>query len=155
MHFESPEDKRYFHDLLCASGEDLSRYASLFDFRPPTIKRREFDCQRARLRSELVKRYGHVCQLRYSDKCDIQSGIVIDHLIPLASNKLNKELRHLPALPSKKVASQSFGSNHPNNLVLACLHCNNHKKHRLLTSEQFRPLLQLKGLSIQNEVASP
>src|SRR5262245_28218100 len=115
MHFESPEDTRYFHDLLCASGKDLSRYASLFDFRPPSVKRTEFNRQRARLFSELVKQYGHVCQLHYSDKRDIQSGIVIDHLIPLASNKLNKELRHLSALPGKKVTAQSFGSNHPNN----------------------------------------
>jgi hypothetical protein len=64
MRFAYSEDQQYFYDLLCVSGEDLSRYASLFDFRSASVKRREFHCQRARLRSQLVKHYGHICQLR-------------------------------------------------------------------------------------------
>ena len=31
----------------------------------------------------------------------------------------------------KKVLTQSFGSNHKNNLILACKNCNLHKKHRM------------------------
>jgi hypothetical protein len=34
----------------------------------------------------------------------------------------------------KKVPSASYGSNHLNNLVLACTNCNNTKKHRFPTS---------------------
>jgi 5-methylcytosine-specific restriction endonuclease McrA len=146
MNFESREDAQYFENLLCESGEDLSKYESLFDFRTPSVKRREFGRERARLCAALLIQYGQVCQLRYSDKCNIASGIVLDHLIPLSSNKLNKELRHVSAFPGRKVASQSFGSNHANNLILACCNCNNHKKHRLLTREQLKPLLRLKGL---------
>jgi hypothetical protein len=40
LRFEYSEDKQYFYDLLCVSGEDLSRYASLFDFRSASVKRR-------------------------------------------------------------------------------------------------------------------
>ncbi|MBK6989183.1 MAG: hypothetical protein IPH33_13745 [Bacteroidetes bacterium] len=64
--------------------------------------------------------------------CDISSGIVIDHLIPLSTNQLNKSLRKLAPVKGKKVATQSFGSNHIDNLVIACASCNNHKKHRII-----------------------
>ncbi|MBK7431316.1 MAG: HNH endonuclease [Bacteroidetes bacterium] len=40
-------------------------------------------------------------------------------------------------LKGKKVATQSFGSNHIDNLVIACANCNNHKKHRILRRAKF------------------
>jgi len=146
MSFEYQEDEQFFHDLLCEPGDNLDKYQSLFDFRSPSVKRNEFNRQRAHLLADLLSQDGCVCQLQYSARCNIERGLVIDHLIPLSSNKLNKELRHLSALPGNKVASQSFGSNHPNNLILACGNCNGLKKHRLLTREQIRPILRLKGL---------
>jgi len=144
--FEYPEDGKYFRDLLCTPGDGLDKYLSLFDFRSPVIKRKEFNQQRAQLLADLLRQYGRVCQLHYSVKCDIDSGIEVDHLIPLSSNKLNKELRHLAAIPGMKVATQSFGSNHPSNLILACHACNSYKKHRLLERDQIMPKLRLKGL---------
>lgn len=73
--------------------------------------------------------------------CDLDSGIVIDHLIPLSTNKLNKELRNLKPDKFKKVISQSFGSNHMDNLIIACNNCNNHKKHRILDRNKLLEIL--------------
>lgn len=81
-----------------------------------------------------------------SDLCDIERGINVDHLIPLSSNKLNKELRQLKALKGKKVLTQSFGSNNLSNLVLACKKCNSYKKHRFLSKAELKRILDLKNL---------
>jgi len=146
MRFEFPEDEQFFHDLLCEPDEDLRKYESLFDPRPSNVKRNEYNQQRDLLLSQLLEQYGGACQLQYRGVCDIQSGIAVDHLIPLSSNKLNKKLRHLSAPPGKKVPSQSFGSNHPNNLVIACCNCNNYKKHRFLSRDAMKRILHMKGL---------
>jgi hypothetical protein len=40
-----------------------------------------------------------------------------------------------------KVEPQSFGSNHPRNLTLACRRCNGFKKHRILSAEVLKRLI--------------
>lgn len=145
--FEFPEDQKFFEELLCNADCDLLPYKSLFDFRSPTIKRAEFNRQMAKIRARLIERYGKICMLRYSKDCDIEKGVDVDHLIPLSSNKLNKELRKLAALTGKKVKTQSFGSNDLLNMVLACKKCNSHKKHRFLTRSEIKRILDLKGRS--------
>src|SRR3954470_1006030 len=132
MNFEYREDRSFFRRLLCSRREKLARYRQLFDFRPPRTKRAEFNRQMRKLREELIQRHGQVCQLQLVEDCGLTHGLAIDHLIPLSSNKLNKELRKLAAKRGRKVASQSFGSNDLSNLVLACGRCNGYKKHRFL-----------------------
>ena len=51
---------------------------------------------------------------------------VVDHLIPISSNRVRKELGVKP-LPGKKVESQEIGSAHISNLILACAACNSRK----------------------------
>jgi 5-methylcytosine-specific restriction endonuclease McrA len=144
IEFDFPEDCAFFEALLCQPGESLQRYAELFDLRPPVLKRREFNQRREQLLSTLIEAYGQRCLLGYSGLCNLHSGLAVDHLIPLSSNKLNKELRHLAPEPGKKVSAQSFGSNDIHNLILACNNCNGHKKHRFLESDRLRTILELK-----------
>jgi 5-methylcytosine-specific restriction endonuclease McrA len=143
--FTYPEDEQFFRALLCDDGETLDRYIPLFDFRSPTVKRQEFNRSRDRLLAQLIAAFGPVCQLQFAERCSFQSGIAVDHLIPLSTNKLNKELRALPAAPGKKVVAQSFGANRLANLVVACANCNSFKKHRLLERAHLKRLLAMKG----------
>ncbi|HEX8634457.1 MAG TPA: hypothetical protein VF703_09935 [Pyrinomonadaceae bacterium] len=148
MKFNCSEDQDYFRTLLCEDDEDFDRYESLFDVgREPKVKRDEFNRIRGRILNQLKEQYGLTCQLGYADICDINSGVEVDHIIPLSSNKLNKELRNLPPLEKgKKVPSQSLGSNHLNNLAIACKKCNAHKKHRLLSKSEIKRILATKGV---------
>jgi 5-methylcytosine-specific restriction endonuclease McrA len=146
MEFMFPEDQQFFQELLCGERGDFSKYGSLFDFRSPILKRQEFNKIMKQVRLQLENLYGKVCQLQCSDLCDIERGINVDHLIPLSSNKLNKELRQLKALKGKKVLTQSFGSNNLSNLVLACKKCNSYKKHRFLSKAELKRILDLKNL---------
>jgi 5-methylcytosine-specific restriction endonuclease McrA len=134
MTFDHPEDRALFCYLF-AKGDD-NRFerecTHLFDFRPPTVKRREFGRMRARILSQLLEKYGKVCQLRLHPDCSREKIWEPDHIIPLSTGELNKKLRNLPRIGRAKVARQSFGSNHLDDLTLACRKCNNHKKHRLL-----------------------
>jgi len=140
--FEHPEDRIFFSDLLCEEGESLEKYAPLFDFRDVTKKRGEFQAARPSLLENLRAKHGSRCMLHYSKACTGGRGaLTIDHLIPLSSNKLNKELRRDVPLPRRKVPTQSIGSNHMANLVLACATCNGAKKHRLLARAELRRLL--------------
>src|ERR1044071_5226137 len=135
MKFKHSEYDQFFSDLLCEEGEDLSKYASLFDLRePPNIKRRELTARKYKQAwNELEKRYGRICQLQYIETCEINNPVAIDHVIPLSSNVLNKKLRKAkPLMSGKKVPTESFGSNDISNLVLACSKCNSNKKHRFL-----------------------
>jgi 5-methylcytosine-specific restriction endonuclease McrA len=95
------------------------------------------------LKTQLVARFGQVCQLRLLEECDPGAGLAIDHVIPLSTNKLNKELRNLVAAKGRKVATQSFGSNNIQNLVFECGRCNGYKKHRFLTREQLKRVLSV------------
>jgi hypothetical protein len=142
--FEYIEDKKYFEKLLLIENSvPVDVFPTLFDFRSPIIKRKEFNSLRDSLLSRLIEHYGCKCMLNL-DGCNIQSGIAVDHLIPLSSNKLNKEIRNLSAEKGRKVKTQSFGSNHINNLVIACNNCNNSKKHRILSSDKMNQVLQVK-----------
>lgn len=134
--FEYPEDKKFYADLLAGGDEQklVNDYAEYFDFRPPEIKRHEFNKLRKSLLPILLKRDKGQCQLRF-DECEVDRDLVVDHLIPLSSNKLNRKLRGKRTENGKKPKTQSFGSNHLKNLVIACEHCNSWKKHRL-----FNPL---------------
>lgn len=144
IQFEHEEDRIFFSELLCDEGESVEKYSQLFDFRPPNEKRKEFNRIRGNLLEQLVALYGHGCLLGYEGLCDLGSGVAVDHLIPLSSNKLNKEIRHLKAEAGKKVITQSFGSNNIKNLIVACCNCNNHKKHRFLDKAQLQAILKLK-----------
>lgn len=144
MNFEFPEDRTFFEKHLCQPGETLERYKDLFDSRPPIQKRAEFNKCRNELMNALIAEHGRMCLIGYRGLCSITTGIAVDHLIPLSSNKLNKQLRHLASEPGKKVRTQSFGSNHLLNLVIACSNCNNHKKHRFLEPDHLKRLLKIK-----------
>jgi 5-methylcytosine-specific restriction endonuclease McrA len=146
MLFEFPEDEKYFRHYLCDIGETLERYESLFDLRPPAIKRAEFNSRRTLLLKSIREKYKDRCQLHFEGICDEQSGWVVDHLIPLSSNVLNKSIRHMSAALGKKVLTQSFGSNHPNNLILSCTKCNSCKKHNFLPREHIKRILQKKHI---------
>lgn len=139
--FKYPEDKKYFEKLLLTKEKpSIEDFKALFDFRPPSVKRAEFNQCRKKIKTQLIKKHGKKCMLAM-ECCDLDSGLTIDHLIPLSTNKLNKELRNLKPDKHKKVRSQSFGSNHMDNLIIACNKCNSHKKHRLLDREKIFEIL--------------
>ena len=140
--FEFVEDEKYFSKLLCEKGEDISKYYSLFDFRKPALKRREFNKIRNSIFNNLLKLKGSVCGLSFDKICDINSGFNVDHVIPLSTNKLNKKLRNMNPLKGKKVRTQSFGSNKPSNLILTCRKCNAYKKNKILTKQEIKEILK-------------
>lgn len=146
MDFQYPEDEKFFEELLCTPGSSLERFSDLFDFRNPRDKRREFNCLRHKLLIGLMERFGSTCMLKIALDCDASTGLQIDHLIPLSSNTLNKQLRGLGCSRSingvlSKATTQSFGSNAHRNLILACHNCNSLKKHLFLPGEKLRELL--------------
>lgn len=144
IQFEFEEDRRFFSELLCAEEENIEKYFELFDFRDPSEKRREFNKRRNELLEQLLKLQGRRCLINYDGLCNLWSGITVDHLIPLSSNKLNKEIRRLKPETGQKVETQSFGSNNLKNLIVACRNCNNHKKHRFLDKTRLHTILKLK-----------
>lgn len=139
MEFEYAGDREFFDDLLREIG-GVDRNAELFDFRDPDIKRKEFGKIRNALIASMIQEKGNICELQWSENC---KGVAehIDHTIPLKTNKLNK-LRGLLPEKRKKVKSQSFGSNSPRNLILACANCNNAKKHQFMSKEQIGAALK-------------
>lgn len=143
MQFENPEDQDFFVYLLADGDiEYFNReYSDLFDFRHPAIKRWEFDKVSKKVLRELIEKHKGECQLRIHPECNTESGLEPDHIIPLSSNVLNKDLRSMKSGVGTKVQSQSFGSNHPRNLTLACKKCNALKKHRILTGDVLRRLI--------------
>ena len=97
----------------------------------------------------LKNQHGIKCMLKL-ECCDLESGTAIDHMIPISSNKLNKELRNLKAEKGRKVKTQSFGSNHIDNLIIACNNCNNRKKHRMLNHDIIMYILKEKRTATNN-----
>ncbi len=131
--FQYKSDYKYYLDKL-ANGDEIlfkKKFLKLFDFREPIVKRKEFNKIRNKVFKELVSKYGKRCQLNLSPNCGKVELFDVDHFIPLSTNVLNKELRHLQAEKGHKVKSQSFGSNDISNLRIACKKCNSFKKHRI------------------------
>ena len=115
----------------------------MFDFRLPATKRKEFNKIRNDRLKQLISIHGLTCMLNLYC-CDLNSGTAVDHLIPISTNKLNKELRQLKAEQGRKVITQSLGSNHIDNLVISCNNCNNYKKHRILERNKLIHILKEK-----------
>lgn len=134
MEFEHPEDKKFFAGILADGDEELldREYSDLFDFEHQAIKRWKFNKSKKKILRELIEKYNGECQLHVHPECSPKWGLEPDHIIPLSSNVLNKELRRMKPEKGMKVVAQSFGSNHPRNLTLACRRCNGLKKHRIL-----------------------
>ena len=132
LNFEYLEDREFFANLLADGDiEKLeSVFADYFDFEHPAIKREAYNKIRKQVLAELIEKYGEVCQLQLHPDCNVAEGLQVDHIIPLSSNELNKQLRHMERTGSEKVVRQSFGSNHRKNLTLACKRCNAYKKHK-------------------------
>ena len=128
MDFEFKEDEQHFVSLFLLIG-GLEGNRCLFDFRPPDLKRKEFNKIRHTVFQKLLDEYGNYCQLHCHEDCTGEAKEV-DHLIPLSSNVLNKQLRNMMGQAGKKVPAQSFGSNHTSNFIMACKRCNAYKKHR-------------------------
>jgi len=131
--FENEEDRSFFAQLLSKGDEKKlqEQFFDYFDFRSPEIKRKEFNSLRKKLLPILLKRDKGICQLGLIG-CEGYQNLVVDHFVPLSSNKLNRKIRGLKTHNGKKPVSQSFGSNNIKNLMIACDHCNSLKKHRFL-----------------------
>lgn len=136
--FKYPEDEKFFDGLFENHGGVESNIHH-FDFRSPIEKRNEFNKIRNIIFKELHEKHGDVCQLNTHPDCE-NNGTVIDHFIPLSSNKLNKK-RGLKANPGKKVKTQSFGSNDSRNFVLACRRCNALKQNGFPDKELIHKIL--------------
>lgn len=144
MQFEHQEDRQFFADLLAEGDVNLleTAYSGLFDFRHPAIKRFEFNKTRKKVLAALIEQYNGECQLRIHPECTNNGIFEPDHIIPLSSNTLNKELRGMKRFSSAKVEPQSFGSNNARNLTLACRKCNGLKKHRILSGAMLAKLIK-------------
>lgn len=146
LRFEYPDDARYFAARLCRLGETIDEYYFHFDFRAKPEKRREFDRAKRRLIGAYEGEYGRVCQLQIATEgCSFERGLVLDHLIPLESNELNKRIRGMAHEVGRKVPQQSLGSNDPRNLVLACARCNSRKLNSIPNARLFREALARRG----------
>jgi len=139
--FQETYETQYFTKLLCQGEEELSRFSDLFDSRPLAVKRAEFNRLVKAIRLELLKSRGNQCELQIAGVCIGNVDLQVDHLIPLATNVVNK-LNGVKAVNGCKVKSHSYGSNHMANLGLACRACNAHKKHRILSAEEMRRILK-------------
>lgn len=147
LNFEYPEDKQFFIDLLAdGNGQKFDTdFREYFDFEHHALKRWRFNKIRKKVLKELIEKYGENCQLKIHPECSKIRKFEPDHLIPLYTNELNKKIRHMERTSSEKVPGQSFGSNHPRNLVLACSRCNAYKKHRILEREILERILSKLG----------
>lgn len=134
--FEYPDDEHFFA-LLLASGdkEELrAKFMRRFDFREPSLKRAVFDKLKRLVMEEMAQEGRTQCELHLVGDCDSQN-LVLDHIVPLSSNELNKHLRKMTAPQGKKIPAQSFGANDRENFLVACAKCNNFKKHRFIKKE--------------------
>ena len=143
LDFEFREDEKYFSILFDTVGGIEANYF-LLDFRDPSLKRTEFNKIRNSVFQKLLDNYGRFCQLNCHEECSNEAKEV-DHLIPLSSNVLNKQLRNMKGLNGKKVPAQSFGSNHESNFVLACKRCNAFKKHHLPSLKIIENITQIRS----------
>lgn len=137
MQFEYPDDEQFFAMLLAEGSKENLRaeFIHRFDFREPSTKRADFDKLKGLAMKEMVQQRRTKCELHLIAGCDDQK-LVLDHIVPLSSNELNKHLRKMRAPQGKKVPTQSFGSNHFSNFLVACEKCNNFKKHRFIKKDK-------------------
>lgn len=140
--FDYFEDMLFLQDLFKIDFSQ-ERFRELLDFRTPEDKRKDFSSIRDKILKQLIESEGDKCQLKY-ECCDLTSGYNVDHFIPLSSNILNKSLRKIKPEKGKKVKTQSFGSNHPNNLIVSCKNCNSFKKHRFPEQKEVENFLSLR-----------
>jgi hypothetical protein len=140
VEFEYPEDREFFANLFADGDQNRldNEFYELFDFRHQVIKRSEFSETREKLFAELIDKYGKKCQLHIHPDCSKEEIYEPDHILPLATNELNKKLRRMTGKLSKKVSAQNFGSNNIRNLTLACKRCNAFKKHRIIIPRSLR-----------------
>jgi hypothetical protein len=139
LEFQHPKYRAFFERMLCRDGETLAIYADLFDLGPVPAKRSAFARIRTARLNQLVERFGRVCMLRFAPDCNVASGLCLDHLVPLSSNKLNRELLAASTFHDadgnfRKAPTESFGSNGSRNLILACTNCNSFKQNKFLDS---------------------
>lgn len=134
--FEYPDDEQFFASLLSEGNKEALRaeFMHKFDFREPSLKRAVFDKLKRLVMEEMAQEGRTKCELHLVADCDSQN-LVLDHIIPLSSNELNKHLRRMTAPQGKKVPAQSIGANHRENFLVACAKCNNFKKHRFIKKE--------------------
>jgi 5-methylcytosine-specific restriction endonuclease McrA len=126
---------------------DEDVFTSLFDFSDPIDKRKAFNKIKKTIYEDLMLKQQGKCYLAFDSICDTSKGYQIDHIIPLSTNILNKHLRNIKSvLTNKKVQTESYGSNHNNNLILTCKACNQNKKHRILNHEVYQKIFRNKGL---------
>jgi 5-methylcytosine-specific restriction endonuclease McrA len=145
MNFKFKDDEIFFKNLLDFLDEAV--FTSLFDFSDPIYKRKTFNKIKKTIYEDLLLKQEGKCYLSFDGICDISKGYQIDHVIPLSTNILNKHLRNITSVSSnKKVQTESYGSNHSNNLILTCKACNQHKKHRILEKEDYQEIFRNKGL---------
>ena len=138
-----PEYIPYFQALLCGNGKSLRDFDHLFDDRDPKAKRREFSAGlKRKARAQLERAVGSECQLRIAQNCDPRAATVLDHIIPLSSNVLNKRLKGARGSAGRNAPTESFGSNDLANLTLACRNCNAFKMNKILDAEVIRRLLR-------------
>ncbi len=125
-----PADGNFTTSIAKGNIKALEKnYANLFDFRNSSIKRKDFNAHKREWFQILCGRAHGICQI-----CKSAKGTEIDHFIPIASNILNKKFRNMRPVKFDgrlhKVPSESYGSNHLDNLRLACKPCNRKKWHR-------------------------
>ena len=93
IQFEHPEDRKFFIDRLAGGDEQKfeAEFLNCFDFREPAIKRKEFKALRTKAFRDLREKHGETCQLRIHADCSKDKRWEVDHIIPLATNELNKK----------------------------------------------------------------
>lgn len=145
MKLKYKEDWDYFKINLDFVKDEI--FNTLFDDTDSLEKRKQYNIIKKQVYKELMDDQKGDCYLNIDGICNISSGYQIDHIIPLTTNILNKKLRNMKSEDrSKKVPSESYGSNHINNLILTCKSCNQHKKHRLLNKKEYQDIFIRKGL---------
>ncbi len=144
--------REYFENRWCEKNEKLEKYEKMFDMESTTEEKRKFfNSHRKKLLKELKNKEGFEddktckCLLQYSKDCDIKSGETVDHIIPLSSNILNKEINHAKAEKGKKVPTESFGSNDYSNLIISCKKCNRAKFNKFLDKDKMKEVLERKA----------
>jgi hypothetical protein len=132
--------------LECMLGFSVADHMDLFDFETPS-----------RVKRAGTPKLADVVHFRGTDRCMLEMpphaskrgrsvrctgrAEVVDHVVPLSSNRLRKALR-VAAEPGRKVPTQEIGSAHLPNLVGACRACNS-RKHQTLNGSLIRRILQI------------